>query len=45
MIRTAITTVTATFLIFSVWAINLVSYHPPGYLIPLAPLSLDATWK
>jgi hypothetical protein len=28
MIRTAIISITASFLLFGVWTINLVSYHP-----------------
>ena len=39
MIRTAIISVTASFVLFGVWAVNLVSYHPAKDLHPLAPLS------
>jgi hypothetical protein len=28
MVRTAIISVTASFLLFGAWAVNLVSYHP-----------------
>jgi len=45
MIRTAIISVTATFFLFGVWAVNLVSYHPTADLNPLAPLSLDGAWR
>ena len=39
MIRTAIISVTASFVLFGVWAVNLVSYHPAPDLNPLAPLT------
>jgi hypothetical protein len=39
MIRTAIISVTASFVLFGGWAANLVSYHPAADLNPLAPLS------
>jgi hypothetical protein len=39
MIRTAIISVTASFVLFGAWTVNLVSYHPANDLNPLAPLS------
>jgi hypothetical protein len=39
MIRTAIISVTASFVLFGAWTVNLVSYHPATDLNPLAPLS------
>jgi hypothetical protein len=45
MIRTAIISVTASFLLIGAWTVNLVSYHPAQDLNPLAPLSLNADWK
>jgi hypothetical protein len=39
MIRTAIISFTASFLLFGAWAVNLVSYHPAPNLNPLVPLS------
>jgi hypothetical protein len=44
MIRTAIISVTASFVLFGAWTINLVSYHPATDLNPLAPLS-TSDWK
>jgi hypothetical protein len=41
MIRTAIVSVIASFLLVGVWTANLVSYHPATDLDPLAPLSVD----
>ena len=32
MIRTAIISVTASFVLFGAWAVNLVSYHPAAVL-------------
>ena len=43
MIRTAIISVIASFVIVRAWTVNLVSYHPATDLNPLAPLSVD--WK
>jgi hypothetical protein len=45
MIRTAIISITASFLLFGVWTINLVSYHPATDLNPLAPFSAPVDWK
>jgi hypothetical protein len=45
MIRTAIISVAASFVLFGVWAANLVSYHSAPDLNPLAPLSAPAEWK
>ena len=45
MICTAIVTVTASFVLFGAWAVNLVSYHPTTDLNPLAPLSAPVDWK
>ena len=39
MIRTAIISVAASFVLVGVWTISLVSYHPATDLNPLAPLS------
>ncbi len=36
MIRTAIISVVASFVLFSAWTINLVSYHPATELAPLS---------
>ena len=36
MIRTAIISVTASFVLFGAWAVNLVSYHPASNLDALA---------
>ena len=40
MIRTAIVSVICSFLLVGAWTANLVSYHPPADLDPLAPLSV-----
>lgn len=45
MIRTAIITVTASFVLFGAWTVNLVSYHPAKDLNPLAPLGTSVDWK
>ena len=45
MIRTAVISVTASFLLFGAWAVNLVSYHPAPNLDSLAPLSAPVDWK
>jgi hypothetical protein len=45
MIRTAIVSVTASFVLFGAWAVNLVSYHPATDLNPLAPLSAPVDRK
>lgn len=45
MIRTAIISVTASFVLFGAWAVNLVSYHPAPDLNPLAPLSAPVDWR
>jgi hypothetical protein len=39
MIRTAIISVVASFVLVGAWTVNLVSYHPATELNPLAPLS------
>ena len=39
MIRTAIISIAASFVLVGVWTIGLVSYHPATDLNPLAPLS------
>jgi hypothetical protein len=41
MIRTAIISVIASFVLVSAWTVNLVSYHPATDLKPLAALSVD----
>jgi hypothetical protein len=41
MIRTAIISVIASFVLLGIWTANLVSYHPATDLDPLAPLSVD----
>ncbi|MGA7389382.1 MAG: hypothetical protein WBW99_15860 [Pseudolabrys sp.] len=41
MIRTAIISVIASFVLVGVWTANLVSYHPATDLDPLAPLGVD----
>jgi hypothetical protein len=41
----AFISVTASFVLFGAWTVNLVSYHPAGDLKPLAPLSTNAGWK
>jgi hypothetical protein len=45
MIRTAIISVAASFVLFGAWAVNLVSYHSAPDLNSLAPLSAPAEWK
>ena len=45
MIRTAIISVTASFVLFGAWTVNLVSYHPAKDLNPLAPLSTNVDRK
>ena len=45
MIRTAIISVTGSFLLFGAWAVNLVSYHPAPNLNSLTPLSAPVDWK
>ncbi len=45
MIRTAIISVLASFILFSAWAINVVSYHPVMDLDPLTPLSTNLDRK
>jgi hypothetical protein len=39
MIRTAIISMVASFVLIGVWTVSLVSYHPATDLNPLAPLS------
>ena len=41
MIRTAIISVVASFVLVGVWTVNLVSYHPATDLKPLASLSTN----
>ena len=45
MIRTAIISVTASFVLFGALTVNLVSYHPAKDLKPLASLSTTVDWK
>jgi hypothetical protein len=45
MIRTAIVSVTASFVLFGAWAVNLVSHQPATDLNPLAPLNAPVDWK
>jgi hypothetical protein len=45
MFRTAIISVTASFVLFGAWAVNLVSYHPAPNLNSLTPLSAPIDWK
>jgi hypothetical protein len=45
MIRTAIISVLASFILFGVWSVNMVSYHPVTGLDPLAPLTTNFDWK
>jgi hypothetical protein len=45
VIRIAIVSVIASFVLVSAWTVNLVSYHPATDLNPLAPLSTNADWK
>jgi hypothetical protein len=44
MIRAAIVSVMASFVLFGAWAVNLV-YHPATDLSPLAPLSAPVDRK
>jgi hypothetical protein len=39
MIRTAIISMVASFVLIGVWTVNLVNYHPATDVNPLAPLS------
>lgn len=41
MIRTAIISVVASFVLVGGWTINLVSYHPMTDLDPLAPITVE----
>jgi hypothetical protein len=41
MIRTAIISMIASFVLVGAWTVNLVSYHPTTDLNPLAPLSVN----
>ncbi|MFI5223971.1 MAG: hypothetical protein ACHQX3_06990, partial [Nitrospirales bacterium] len=41
MIRTAIISMLASFVLVGVWTVNLVSYHPAADLNPIAPLSTN----
>ena len=45
MIRTAIISVAASFVLIGAWSVNLVSYHPATDLNPLASLSMNVDWK
>ena len=45
MIRTAIISVTASFVLFGAYAVNLVSYHPAPDLNQLTPLSAPVDWR
>ena len=45
MIRTAVISVTASFLLVGAWAVNLVSYHPAPNLNSLTSLSAPVDWK
>ncbi|HEX3340380.1 MAG TPA: hypothetical protein VHT68_14545 [Pseudolabrys sp.] len=45
MIRTAIISVTASFVLFGAWTVNLVRYHPATDLNPLAPLNTNVDWR
>jgi hypothetical protein len=45
MIRTAIVSVAASFILFGAWTVNLVSYHPATDLNPLAPLNAPVDGK
>ena len=45
MIRAAIVSVTASFVLFGAWAVNLVSYHPTTDLNPLARLNAPVDRK
>jgi hypothetical protein len=41
MMRTAIVSMVASFILVSAWTVNLVTYHPATDLNPLAPLSMN----
>jgi len=41
MIRTAIISMIASFVLVGTWTVNLVSYHPAADLNPLAPLGTN----
>lgn len=41
MIRTAIISVVASFVLVGAWTVSLVSYHPATDLNPLTPLSTN----
>jgi hypothetical protein len=45
MIRTVIISVTASFVLFGAWTIDLVRYHPATDLNPLAPLNTKIDWR
>src|SRR5262249_8120982 len=45
MIRAAIISMTASFVLFGVWTVNLISYHPATDLNPLAPLNTNIDWR
>jgi hypothetical protein len=45
MIRTVIISVTASFVLFGAWTIDLVRYHPATDLNPLAPLKTNVDWR
>jgi hypothetical protein len=45
MIRTAVISVTASFVLFGAWAVNLVSYQPAPNLDSLASRSAPVDWK
>ena len=45
MTRTAIISMTASFVLFGVWTVNLISYHPATDLNPLAPLNTNIDWR
>ena len=45
MIRTAVISVTASFLLCGAGAVNLIRYHPAPNLNSLTPLSAPVDWK
>jgi hypothetical protein len=45
MMRTILISITASFVLVSVWTINLVSYHPVRDLNPMAPLTTSVIVK
>jgi hypothetical protein len=45
MLRTILVSIAASFVLFSAWTINLVSYHPAHDLNPLAPLKTSVIVK